>query len=55
VQRTTWGAMAPPLGLKRVKVVDLLATLVSSRSDAVADAVISSKAGAYTRPFFSST
>ena len=32
--------MTPPLGLKRVKVVDLLATLISSRSDAVAAKVM---------------
>lgn len=44
VMRTTWGTMSPPLGLKRVKVVDLLATLVSSHNDAVAAAVLESGA-----------
>ena len=39
-QRTTWGAMSPPLGLKRVKIVDVIATLLASKHAAVADAVI---------------
>ena len=42
--KTTWGTMAPPLGLKRVKIVDLLATLLSSHNDDVATAVLDSKA-----------
>jgi len=40
MMHATWGTMAPPLGLKRVKVVDLLATLLSSHHDTVAAAVL---------------
>jgi serine/threonine-protein phosphatase 6 regulatory subunit 3 len=39
-QRTTWGVMAPPLGLKRVKTVDALAVFLGSKSDAVAEAML---------------
>ena len=40
-QRTTWGVMAPPLGLMRVKTVDALAVFLGSKSDAVAEAMLS--------------
>ena len=43
-QKTPWGEMTPPLGLKRVKVVDLVATLVSARSEAVAEEIVASGA-----------
>ena len=43
-QKTTWGAMTPPLGLKRVKVVDLVATLVGARSEAAAAPIVASGA-----------
>ena len=43
-QKTTWGEMTPPLGLKRVKVVDLVATLVGARSEAAAGPVVASGA-----------
>ena len=43
-QKTPWGEMTPPLGLKRVKVVDLVATLVSTRSESVAEEIVASGA-----------
>jgi serine/threonine-protein phosphatase 6 regulatory subunit 3 len=43
-QKTPWGEMTPPLGLKRVKVVDLVATLVSARSEAAAEPIVASGA-----------
>ena len=43
-QRTTWGALTPPLGLVRVKIADLVATLVATKRDAVADAIIATGA-----------
>ena len=43
-QRTTWGALTPPLGLVRVKIADLVATLVATKRDAVAEAVIATGA-----------
>ena len=43
-QRTTWGALTPPLGLVREKIADLVATLVATKRDAVADAIIATGA-----------
>ena len=38
--KTPWGLLTPPLGLRRLKVVDILATLVRAKSDRVAEVVI---------------
>ena len=43
-QKTTWGEMTPPLGLKRVKVVDLVATLVCTRDEKVIEQLFSTNA-----------
>ena len=43
-RRRRRGGDDPPLGLKRVKVVDLVATLVSTRSESVAEEIVASGA-----------
>lgn len=43
-QRTTWGTITPPLGMRRVKIVDMIATLVGCKNEAVAAKVLETRA-----------
>ena len=39
-QRTTWGTITPPLGMRRVKIVDMIATIVGCKDDAAATRIL---------------
>ncbi len=39
-QRTPWGTIAPPLGVRRVKIVDMIATIVGCENDAAATRIL---------------
>ena len=39
-QRTPWGTITPPLGVRRVKIVDMIATIVGCKNDAAATRIL---------------